>query len=56
MGVRRGLRESLKDAWQLGARVERHERTVQRLKGLTEVFGGTLTIIHFAMRYLPGET
>ena len=39
---------------QLEQRVERHERSVQRLKGLTGAFGGALTVVHFAMRYFAG--
>ena len=36
---------------QLEARVESHERSVQRLKGLGAAFGGVLTFVHFAITY-----
>jgi hypothetical protein len=36
---------------QLEARVESHERSVQRLKGLAGAFGGVLTFLHFAIAY-----
>jgi len=34
---------------QLEDRVERHEQTVQRIKGLAGAFAGVLTIIHLAI-------
>ena len=34
---------------QLEARVERHERTVQRMKGLMTAGGGLLTVLHVAL-------
>jgi hypothetical protein len=37
---------------QLEARVESHERSVQRLKGLGAAFGGLLTVVHIAIAYL----
>jgi hypothetical protein len=36
---------------QLEERVERHERTVQRMKGLVGAAGGLLTIFHLAIDY-----
>ena len=37
---------------QIEERVERHERSVQRIKGVFAAFGGLLTMIHLAMAYL----
>ena len=37
---------------ELEARVERHEQTVQRLKGLSAAFGGMLAFVHLAIDYL----
>ncbi len=37
---------------QLEERVERHERSVERLKGLAGAFGGVLTIVHLAIDYI----
>jgi hypothetical protein len=37
---------------QLEARVERHERSVQRMKGLAGALGGVLTIFHLALDYI----
>jgi len=37
---------------QIEERVERHERSVQRIKGVFAVFGGLLTMVHLAMAYL----
>lgn len=34
---------------QLEGRVERHEQTVQRLKGMVGAFGGLLTVVHLAI-------
>ncbi len=34
---------------QLEARVDAHEASVQRLKGLGAAFGGLLTLLHLAM-------
>ena len=36
---------------QLEERVERHERTVQRVKGMVGVLGGLLTAFHLAIDY-----
>ena len=36
---------------QLEERVERHERSVQRMKGLMSAAGGALTIFHVAIDY-----
>ncbi|QNI36813.1 hypothetical protein [Edaphobacter albus] len=37
---------------QLEERVERHERSVQRLKGFTTAIGALVTLIHVAINYL----
>ena len=37
---------------QIEERVERHERSVQRIKGVFATFGGLLTMVHLAMAYL----
>jgi hypothetical protein len=37
---------------QLEGRVDRHEQTVQRLKGLVGAFGGILTLVHLAIDYV----
>jgi hypothetical protein len=37
---------------QLEARVESHERSVQRLKGVGAAFGGLLTMVHLAIAFL----
>jgi hypothetical protein len=36
---------------QIEARVERHERTVQRMKGLAGAAGAVLTVVHLAIDY-----
>jgi len=36
---------------QLEGRVEMHERSVQRMKGLMGAVGGLLTVIHLAIDY-----
>jgi hypothetical protein len=36
---------------QIEERVERHERSVQRVKGLMGAVGGLLTIFHLAIDY-----
>ena len=36
---------------QLENRVERHERSVQRLKGVAGAAGGALTLVHLALDY-----
>ena len=35
----------------LEERVERHERSVQRMKGLVGAAGGVLTVLHLAIDY-----
>jgi hypothetical protein len=40
---------------QLEMRVESHERSVQRLKGLAGAIGGLLTIAHLAIAYVSGR-
>jgi hypothetical protein len=40
---------------QLEMRVESHERSVQRLKGLGAAFGGVLTVVHLAITYWVGK-
>ena len=40
---------------QLEARVDSHERSVQRLKGLAGAFGGLLTLTQMAIAYLTGR-
>jgi hypothetical protein len=37
---------------QLEARVESHERSVQRLKGLGAAFGGVLTVAHLVIAWV----
>jgi hypothetical protein len=37
---------------QIEERVERHEQSVQRMKGLFAAFSGLLTMLHLAMAYL----
>ena len=37
---------------QLEMRVESHERSVQRLKGLAGAFGGLLTMVHVGIAWL----
>jgi hypothetical protein len=36
---------------QLEERVERHEQSVQRIKGLAGAMGGLLTMVHLAIDY-----
>ena len=36
---------------QLEERVERHERSVQRMKGVAGATGGLLTLVHLALDY-----
>lgn len=36
---------------QIEARVERHERSVQRMKGVLGAVGGLLTMVHLAIDY-----
>ena len=40
---------------QLEARVQRHEQTVQRMKGLAAAFASALTVIHLTISYLSGR-
>jgi hypothetical protein len=40
---------------QLEMRVESHERSMQRLKGLAGAFGGLLTVVHLAIAYMSGR-
>jgi hypothetical protein len=40
---------------QLEARVDSHERSVQRLKGLGAAFGALLTVVHLAMAWWSGR-
>jgi hypothetical protein len=40
---------------QLEARVDSHERSVQRLKGLGAAFGGLLTLMNVAIEWLKGQ-
>ncbi|NYF78577.1 hypothetical protein [Granulicella arctica] len=40
---------------QLEARVQHHERSLQRLKGLSAAFGSALTILHLTISYLAGR-
>lgn len=35
----------------LEGRVERHEKSVQRIKGIAGAFGGVLTVAHLAIAY-----
>ena len=39
----------------LEERVDRHEMSVQRLKGLGGAFGGVLTAVHMLIAYLGGK-
>lgn len=39
----------------LEARVDSHERSVQRLKGLGAAFGGLLTMVQLAIAWLSGK-
>jgi len=40
---------------QLEMRVDSHERSVQRLKGLAAAFGGLLTMVHLAIAWWSGR-
>jgi hypothetical protein len=40
---------------QLELRVESHERSVQKLKGIAGAFGGLLTLTQMAVAYLTGR-
>jgi hypothetical protein len=39
----------------LEARVDSHERGIQRLKGLGAAFGGLLTLLHLAIAWFGGR-
>jgi hypothetical protein len=39
----------------LEQRVEAHEKSVQRVKGLAAAFGGLLTIVHLAIAWVSGK-
>jgi len=41
---------------ELESRVESHERSVQRLKGLAGAFGGLLTLVQLAIAWLGNGT
>ncbi len=40
---------------QLECRMQEHEKTVQRLKGMAGAFGALLTIVHFAIDFLAAK-
>ena len=40
---------------QLEARVDCHERNMQRMKGLVGAFGGALTLVHMAIALMSGR-
>ena len=40
---------------QLEQKVEHHEHTVQRMKGMVGAFGALLTAVHLAIDYLAGH-
>jgi hypothetical protein len=40
---------------QLECRMQEHEKTVQRLKGIAGAFGALLTIAHFAINFFFGK-
>jgi hypothetical protein len=39
----------------LESRVEAHEHSVQRMKGMLGAFGGLLTVVHLAISLLVGK-
>jgi hypothetical protein len=39
----------------LEERVDKHEKSVQRIKGLAGAFGGLLTIVHLAIAWVSGK-
>jgi hypothetical protein len=39
----------------LEGRMQDHERTVQRMKGMAGAFGGMLTLAHFAIDFIIGH-
>ncbi len=40
---------------QLEDRVQKHEQTVQRMKGLVGAFGGLLTLVHLTIDYFAAK-
>ncbi len=40
---------------QLESRVDSHERSVQRLKGMAAAFGALLTMVHVAIAWVAGR-
>jgi hypothetical protein len=40
---------------QLESRVDSHERSMQRLKGVGVAFGGLLTLMHLAIAWVGGK-
>jgi hypothetical protein len=40
---------------QLEARMDGHERTVQKMKGMAGAFGGILTVVHIAIDFFAGK-
>lgn len=40
---------------QLEQRVDAHDRSVQRLKGLAGAFGGLLTVLHAVIAFVAGK-
>jgi hypothetical protein len=40
---------------QLEDRLQEHEKTVQRMKGMAAAFGGLLTFIHLAIDYFAAK-
>ena len=40
---------------QLEGRMNEHEKTVQRMKGMAGAFGGLLTLAHFAIDFFLGR-
>jgi hypothetical protein len=39
----------------LEERVDRHEKSVQRMKGVAGAFGGLLTVVHLAIAWVAGK-
>jgi hypothetical protein len=39
----------------LEGRMQDHEKTVQRMKGMAGAFGGMLTVAHFAIDFIVGH-
>jgi hypothetical protein len=40
---------------QLEGRMQDHEKSVQRLKGMAAAFGTLITVVHFAIDFLSGK-